>query len=207
MGITPPVRAIVLAAGSSARLGSPKALLRFDERTALEIVVAALGEAGIDAGAVVVGEHAAEIVEAVDPAPFVWVRNPSPESGRLGSILVGLRALLPGADVLLWPVDRPLAAIATVRALIAACADVRPAEGIVVPESDGGRGHPLVLRPPLFPALLSSPPDANLRNVIQESGLTRREVPVNDPGIHFDLDTKKKYEKALAWWRRERADA
>ena len=201
MAKVPAIEAMVLAAGASSRLRTPKALLSFDGPCALDLVVGALREAGVSRGVVVVGEHAEALAAAVDPAPFGWVRNPVPETGRMGSVLAGLRALTSGADILLWPVDRPLASAATVAALLAERPRAAPGEGVLVPEHRGGRGHPVVLRAALLPSLVSAYPDANLREVIQRSGTKRRAVHVDDPGIHFDLDTESEYEKALAWWR------
>jgi molybdenum cofactor cytidylyltransferase len=195
------VEAIVLAAGASSRLGRPKALLSFDGRTALEIVLGALREAGVESGVVVVGEHATEIQAALDPQPFGWVQNPDPDAGRLGSLQVGLRAIRADADVLLWPVDRPLAPVDTLRALLdARAARLEPA--VIVPEAEGRRGHPILIRALLRERLLFAPSDASLRELIRQSRLERCAVPVNDPAMHLDIDTREDYEKALAWWRR-----
>ncbi|MGQ0722065.1 MAG: nucleotidyltransferase family protein [Candidatus Eiseniibacteriota bacterium] len=190
--------AVVLAAGASSRLGRAKALLRFGERSALDLVLDALRGAGLDAGVIVTGEADAELRAAVDAAPFAWVRNPNPDAGRLGSIRVGLEAAARGA-VLLWPVDRPLAARDTVRILLE---NARRFPGkVVVPESCGRRGHPLVLPESLRPALAAVPPDASLREVLAASGAARHVVALDDPGIHHDLDTEEAYAEALAWWR------
>jgi molybdenum cofactor cytidylyltransferase len=199
------IEAMVLAAGASRRLGSPKALLSFEGRSALDLIIDALRGAGIARGVVVVGEHVNELTSAVDPAPLTWATNPVPETGRMGSVLVGLRALTSGADILLWPVDRPLASADTVAALVAERERADPAQGVIVPEFRGGRGHPVLLRASLLMSLLAAYPDANLREVIRDSGTRRRIVVVDDPGIHFDLDTASEYEKALAWWRETRA--
>jgi CTP:molybdopterin cytidylyltransferase MocA len=199
------VEAVVLAAGASTRLGRPKALLEFEGRTALELVMAALRAAGVRAGVIVTGGESGEAIRrAVDPSPLGWARNPMPEAGRTGSVLVGLAATTPSVDTLLWPVDRPLASAATVRALLEARAGCVEGEGVIVPEADGRRGHPLVIRAFLREALLAAPPDANLREVFRDTGTRRREVPVDDPGIHFDLDTEADWERALAWWRQHR---
>jgi molybdenum cofactor cytidylyltransferase len=195
------IEAMVLAAGASSRLGSPKALLAFGARPALQLVLDAIREAGIRRGVVVVGDDAAALAAAVDPAPLAWAQNPVPETGRMGSVLVGLRAMTSGADVLLWPVDRPLASARTVAALMAERERAAPDEGVMVPEHDGARGHPVILRAALLPSLAAASPGANLREVIRASGTRRRAVAVDDPGILFDLDTVRDYERALAWWR------
>ena len=191
--------AVVLAAGASLRLGRPKALLDFDGRTALELVLAALAESGVRTGALVVGEHAGEILQRVASAPLTAVRNSAPEAGRMGSLLVALAHVPADADLLIWPVDRPLASAATVRALLETIAGVGSSAEVIVPETAGRRGHPILVGAGLRSVLLASSPDASLREVLRAAA--RRQVPVADSGIHFDLDTRADYARALAWWR------
>jgi CTP:molybdopterin cytidylyltransferase MocA len=200
------VAAVVLAAGASRRLGRPKALLDFDGLTALELTLRSLRRGGVSSGVVVTGDGSDVIRRAVDPSPFVWALNPMPEAGRTGSLVIGLGAV--GAvDVLFWPVDRPLASADTVRALVAARMEearqgaAAGAADLLVPEHDGRRGHPLILRAALRPALLAAAPDASLRDLLRDAGASRRVVPVDDPGIHFNLDTETAWEEALTWWR------
>jgi len=193
------VVAVVLAAGASSRLGRPKALLEFGGRPVLAHLLDALRAAGVEAGVLVTGEAHDELSVSVPAAPFAWLRNPAPQAGRVGSLQIGLRATEPGADVLMWPVDRPLASADTVRALLTARADA-PDNATIAPESKGRRGHPVLFRHELRNALLSAPPDANLREVLKAAGAARVVVPVPDEGIHFDLDTEDAYERALAWW-------
>lgn len=191
--------AIVLAAGASGRLGRPKALLDFDGLSALEIAMRTLREVGVADGVVVTGDASDVIRRAVDPTPFVFVRNPLPSAGRTGSIVVGLAATDASTDVLLWPVDRPLASRETVLALLHARAT--DDADVIVPETGDRRGHPLLLSARLRAAILAADPDASLRDLLRASGARRSVVPVEDPGIHFNLDTDEDWKAAVAWWR------
>jgi molybdenum cofactor cytidylyltransferase len=197
--------AIVLAAGSSARLGRPKALVDFDGRTALHLVLGALRAAGVVKGVVVVGEDAAAIERAVDVRPFELAGNPEPAAGRTGSIQVGLNALAAaggGRDsALLWPVDRPLASTSTLGAILAAAAQAGDDVGWVAPRCDGRRGHPVLLRAAVLPFVRRAGPGESLRDVLRASGLGALDVPVDDAGIHVDIDTADDAARALAWWR------
>ena len=202
--VTPPPVALVLAGGASRRLGRPKALLEFGDRSAMRLVLDSLEAAGVRSGAVVTGSDA-DATLAVDPAPFAFVRNPNPAAGRMGSILAGMALAPPAADVVLWPVDRPLASTNTLAALLVA----RPlpdAEGhaatpwVVIPRADGGCGHPVILGAAFCATLHAQPPDASLRTAMAAPGVLRVEVPVADPGIHHNLDTDDAYTRALAWW-------
>ena len=200
-----PIAALVLAAGFSTRLGRPKALLDFDGRPALGLVLGALRAAGVPRGVVVLGEHAPVVSAAVDPHPLMYVRNPDPAAGRTGSVQAGLAALgLDPTDVLLWPVDRPLAGEAVVRALLAAREDAPAEAGWLAPVADGRRGHPILLRSAVLPSVRAADPAANLREVLRGSGRRVRDVPAGDEGIHLDLDTEERVAEAVAWWRSRR---
>jgi molybdenum cofactor cytidylyltransferase len=107
----------------------------------------------------------------------------------MGSIVIGLASTEPEADVLLWPVDRPMAKTSTVRALLSAREKEASLETVLVPATDGRRGHPILLGWGLRSALINALPDANLRDVLQDLGARRVEVAVADPGIHAELDT------------------
>lgn len=203
---TLPLAALVLAAGSSTRLGRPKPLLDFDGRSALGLVLGTLRASGVTRGVVVVGEHAPAVMAAVDPRPLAYVTNPDPAAGRTGSVQAGLAALgPPPADILMWPVDRPFADVATVRALLVARVDAPRDVGWLVPVADGRRGHPVLLRSGVLPPIRSADPAASLRDVLRGSGLRAREVPAGDEGIHVDLDTEERVAEALAWWRARRS--
>lgn len=196
MGNETTVAAVILAAGASRRLGSPKALLPFGDRPVLARLVETARGAGVQTGVIVTGEADGEIRAALGAVPYTWAPNPEPEGGRTGSLACGVREVPPGADLLMWPVDRPLASAATVAALLE-----RAGGGeIVRPETGGRHGHPVLLPAAVRPLLEDAAPDANLREVLAESGCPVRSVRVGDPGVHFNLDTREAYETALAWW-------
>ncbi len=196
----PQVSALVLAAGSSHRLGRPKALVDLGGRTAIARILDALRDASVTHGVIVVGEHAALLRAAVDPSPLAWTENPAPEAGRTGSIRRGLAALGEADDVLLWPVDRPFATAAVVRALLAArAADAGDGAGWYVPMAAGRRAHPILLRREVLPAIVAAPPDANLRDILRSTGRAPHGVPAGDESLHFDLDTDSDVARACAW--------
>src|SRR5437667_3270991 len=101
------IAAIVLAAGKSERMGSPKALLRFGGQTFLERILSTVEQSKIDTVRVVVGRHRDEIARAMPGLPFVF--NPDYEQGMSTSIQAGIRALPPETEAaVLLLVDHPL---------------------------------------------------------------------------------------------------
>lgn len=183
--------AVILAAGDARRLGVPKALLTRDGETALARVVRIARAVGCDPLVVVVGRHGAEIRASGSAEGATLVPNPAPEHGRTGSLKVGLGAARMD-EALVWPVDRPCAAEATVRALAAATGDVR------LPVHENHRGHPILLAGAALREVLALADDAPLHDVVHRDAARVREVRMNDPGILVDLDTPE--DAARAGW-------
>src|SRR2546428_2974067 len=146
---------IVLAAGESTRMGSPKALLPDrDGRPFVARIVRTCAEAGFDEVTIVTGTVHARIVAAVaadrPPIAVRFARNPDPSRGQLSSIWTGLDAAV-RADtraVLITLVDVPFVSSGTVRAV--ADAYRRSGAAIVRPAIDARHGHPVVFYRTLF---------------------------------------------------------
>lgn len=195
------VAAIVLAAGASSRMGRAKALLPWRDSTLLGHEIEVLREAGVDRIAVVIGMHAQQIRRAVPVAmPFVF--NPRWAQGRATSLAAGARVLkrepLPDA-ILVQNVDQPTTPEVIrclVEALQSSGADAvqpvyRDAEGV-----EHG-GHPVLLSGALLPALIEArEATEGLRGVLAKKRIER--VPIDDPTVGLDLDTREAYEAAKA---------
>lgn len=181
--MTSSVAAIVLAAGASVRMGSPKPLVQWRGRAFVRHVIDALQGAGCDPIVVVEGAHALPD-DAIAPARRVV--HPGWAHGPLSSLQAGLRVLDDGA-VLLATVDRPHVAATTIAALLAAHADDRDA--VVQPLFAGRRGHPLVLPASLRAPVLAAAPNDNLRAVLEAAHARRREVAVDDPAVLDNIDS------------------
>jgi CTP:molybdopterin cytidylyltransferase MocA len=180
------IAAVVLAAGASSRMGSPKAhLLASGAASFLDAILATLGDAGIEVVRIVTAPE----VAVADGA----VVNPDPSRGMLSSVQCGLGALPPGVDaVLLWPVDHPLVKAATVTSLIEAFRG--GGHPVVVPVFEGGRGHPVLFAAALVPELLSADPAVGARAVVHAHA-DRLELAVPDPGVGADVDTPEDYRR------------
>ncbi|MGH9593849.1 MAG: nucleotidyltransferase family protein, partial [Bryobacteraceae bacterium] len=102
------IAGIILAAGASSRMGTPKALLDYRGETFVGRLMRVLG-AVCDPVMVVLGYHAAEIGARV-PANVRVVLNPDPDRGQLSSLQTALAALPVEADGFAFvPVDSPAA--------------------------------------------------------------------------------------------------
>ncbi len=137
------IAGLILAAGESSRMGTPKATLAYRGRTFLEAIVETLREGGLERILVVLGHQAAEIQQQVHSVQVVI--NPDYRSGQTSSLQAGLRALI--ADdteaVLLCLVDHPAVSAETVKTI----ASVFRESGapVVIPTYHGRRGHPVLI--------------------------------------------------------------
>jgi molybdenum cofactor cytidylyltransferase len=191
------IAAIILAAGESRRMGSPKALASYHGLTFVEHLLAATRHSRIGITRVVLGAGAEDIRAKLLLKKAQIVMNQEWERGPLSSIHAGLRSL-PESDVeaaLICPVDHPLITLRLVGAIVAAFD--RSKKLIVLPAYLGRRGHPVLFSSQLFPELMSAPMDVGARAVVRahrddtEEILTEEEgvvLNLNDPGALAALD-------------------
>ena len=190
---------VVLAAGASKRMGSPKALLPApDGRAFVARVIQTLVDAGLDRIAIVTGRDHDAIVSAVARESLrvqpLFVRNPDPGRGQLSSLWVGMDAVLDGTSpaLLVTLVDVPLVAVSTVTAVIEAWRDRRPP--VTRPAIGERHGHPVVFDRRVFAELRAAPVDGGAKTVIRAHERDVLNVPVADEGCLVDVDTREEYE-------------
>jgi CTP:molybdopterin cytidylyltransferase MocA len=184
---SPAPTGILLAAGASTRMGSPKALREYDGVPAIRRVTGTLLAGGCDRVVVVLGADEESIRPAVPDRPEVTVVvNELWERGRTGSLRAALRATRDAPAWILHPVDHPLVIPEDVRALIAAWV---PSETpLVRPVHEGRGGHPILLDAMLREDLLALGDDEPLRDLLRNYRCRERRVS-GSPGTIQNLDT------------------
>jgi molybdenum cofactor cytidylyltransferase len=190
------IAGIVLAAGRSRRMGSPKAFLRLDGRTFVERAVEALLGGGCGDVVVVAGsavdDTAGRIAERALALGARVAVNPEPGSEQVDSLRAGLLALARDVEAaVVLPVDVPLAT----PALVAAVIDGFRATGapIVRPTCGGRHGHPVLFARGVWPELLEEALPEGARTVIHAHAARVHEVPV--PELPADVDTPEDYRR------------
>ena len=188
------VAGIVLAAGSSSRMGRPKQLLPFRGRTLLDQVIDHALKSALDPIVVVLGHGADSIRTQVDLTSICVVENKDYITGQSSSLKRGLDSVAhccEGAMFLLG--DQPLVDHVVINNLIRAFQGALPS--ITIPLCNGKRGNPVIIHHHLFPLIKSLTGDAGARRLFdryQESLLT---VETGNDGILFDVDTIADYQK------------
>lgn len=193
------IAGVVLAAGRSARMGNPKALLDFRGRPFVVAVLEALEALDLKHRVVVLGIDADRIRARIAGHSCVLVENPDPDSGPIGSLRLALAALEPvrPTAVLVWPVDVPHVRLATVERLIET--HERSGAAIVVPAFGERHGHPVIWSARLFPELATSPAATaeGARAVRRAHASEVASVVVDDPAVIEDIDTPEDYERLI----------
>ncbi len=185
------VAGLILAAGESRRMGSPKALLQYGEASFLDTLTR-LFSGRCSPVIVVLGAHAAQI-RAAAIRPAIFVENPDYARGMTGSMQCGLRAVPPDADgVLFTLVDHPAATLATLDALLAPM-DPQRAPLVRVPRFRAKRGHPIWFSRDLIPEFLALPADGPARDVVARYVDRTEYLDLDDPGIVADIDSPEDY--------------
>lgn len=187
------IGAVVLAAGSSFRMGSPKALLRIGERTFLEHMVHVLGSTGVEGTVIVLGHDAFRIKNTLTWFEGKTVVNEEWGRGQLSSMVAGLSAFgEPGPHgVLFWPVDHPLVSADLIQELLEAFHG--SGKSIIVPEHAGRRGHPVIFGARVFDALRHADPRIGAREVVRCHPEDIHTVTTADAGVLVNIDTPRDY--------------
>jgi molybdenum cofactor cytidylyltransferase len=188
------IAGVILAAGASKRMGSPKALLSYQGETFLTRLARVLGS--VCEPVVVVLGHNPDAIRPHVPRGARVVVNPDPDRGQLSSLQTALAALPPDIDGFAFvPVDCPAVAEATVARLAGTFASRDRGSLFVIPRKDGRRGHPVLADRRLIVEFLALPPAAEAREIVHAHVAETEYVEVDDDGIFADIDTPEAYRR------------
>lgn len=183
------VTGLVLAAGGSSRLGTPKQLLPYGSATLLDHVLGVARSCEFDQLVCVIGGAAAEVRAGVDLGGIEVVENPGFGEGCSSSIVAALGAVDQRSELLVLMLgDQPGVRRESVSALLAGRANAP----IAACAYTDGRGHPLAFSRRLFPELAALHGDKAVWKLLDRYGDEAVDVPVDGP-IPPDVDTWDDY--------------
>ena len=190
---------VVLAAGRSARMGAPKALLDFRGAPFVARILEAFEALDLKTRVVVLGPDAPRIRPAIAAHECIIVENPDVDGGPISSLraaLSAVHAVAPTA-VLVWPVDFPHVRLDTVERLVEAYRHGGPL--VVAPRFGERRGHPIIWDHVLFDELSTSPAATRdgARAVLHAHEQDLLAVAVDDPAVIDQLNTPEDYERLI----------
>jgi CTP:molybdopterin cytidylyltransferase MocA len=188
---------LILAAGSSRRMGSPKQLLLIAGRPLLEIVVAQACASTLDDVMVVLGASAEEIQNRIDLGRARVLVNPDHASGMASSLRAGLAALGDEVDrAMIILGDQPDVTVPLLNRLL----DLQEESGLPAAAlSFNGLLHPpVVLKRELWGDLMALEGDVGCRAVIRARPELVARLPFEQDRIHpVDVDTPEDYERVV----------
>jgi molybdenum cofactor cytidylyltransferase len=182
---------IILAAGDSARMGFPKALLPIGGDTFLTRILRTLEHLGLEDPTVVLGKHAARIRPYITQWRVRIVVNPRPDAGQLSSIKLALSELDSCEACMLWPVDQPGITESLVRDLIRLFR-VSGAP-LALPCLGGKNGHPAIFRGTLFREILDTPVHEGLKQMVLRHRGETALLATEEVAVIEDVDTPADY--------------
>ena len=186
---------LILAAGESRRMGSPKALLPYRGETFLDTLIG-LFAARCTPVIVVLGAGA-DRVRAAAKRPATFVVNENYLQGMTTSLQCGLRAVPPEAEgVLFTLVDHPSVSAPTIDTILATSgADVTAL--LRVPRYGPDRGHPIWFSRALIPEFLAIPAGGAANEVVHAHRAETEFLDLDDPGIVADIDDPEAYRRLM----------
>lgn len=190
------VAGVVLAAGSSSRMGGNKLLLELDGESVVRRAVRAALAAGLDAVLVVLGHDADRVSLELADLPCRDVRNADHVLGPGTSIRAGVAAAPSEAEAIVFTLaDMPFVTASTIRAVVETYR--AGAARVVVCRYGATEAPPTLFDRSLFPELAAIEADRGARQIARrhEGEAARVEWPGEDG---LDLDVAADYECARA---------
>ena len=184
---------IILAAGDSSRLGRPKQLLPFGDKTLLaHIIDEALG-AMLAPVVVVTGCYAPEVGESLKDRPVTIAYNPRWEEGMASGIVTGLAELLSlqprSAGVIVAVCDQPHLSAGLLRELVERSGV--SGKGLVACAYEGTLGTPVLFGSRYFGALSALSGAEGAKKLLKTYPDDVAMVPF--PGGEIDIDTEEDF--------------
>lgn len=195
---SPKVGFLILAAGESRRMGSPKQVLNYRGKP---LVVHSLDQVPGSCVVLVLGAHMEAILPVLPAKDIRWVYNPAWSSGPGCSIRVGCKALLqkfPGLDsIMVLLADQPLVDTKLIQELLSK-AQKNPGKAVAV-KYPQGPGVPALFPRSYFRDLMALHDKQGAKDLLRNS--QEHVCMVEAGGKELDIDTPEDYHKLTgeAW--------
>lgn len=175
---------ILLAAGKSTRFGAPKLLAPLPDGRRLIEAAAQTLQNGVEQIIAVVRPDA-DLIAVLNALKIKVVLNERAEEGMGASIAAGVQATADATGWLIALGDMPCIRPSTIVQMTSALAHQK---GIVVPQFQGRRGHPVGFAKCFQSQLLALRGDTGAKSIIEGHFAQLTTLDVDDPGIVLDID-------------------
>lgn len=185
---------IILAAGSSSRLGRPKQLLEFQSKKLIQRAIEEAQKSSSESCVVVLGWNPELIKTGFDSETVSYVINENWEEGMASSMQTGLRFLMEKDginQVILMLCDQPFVNHKLLDSLIVE--KEISGKGIVASFYSGTLGVPAIFDQKYFQDLLNLKGSEGAKKVILEN--SEDTIPLNFPLGALDIDTEEDFRR------------
>jgi len=188
---------IILSAGESKRMGTPKQLLPWGKTIILQQVIDNAAASHLDKVLLVIGAHADEIDSKITvSSKTMIVVNHDFKEGMSSSVKCGVKNKPAGTEAFMLLLgDQPFISPAIIDRVLD---EYRKSKrGIVIPVYNGKRGHPVIFAAKYKLELLAIA-DNGAKAIVNNHPYDILEVPLDAPEILTDIDTPRDYQEAKA---------
>jgi len=193
------VTAILLAAGSSRRMGaSNKLLLPWKGKPLVAVTAENIWAAGIGELVIVTGYQARETIAALSHLPARIVHNPDHEQGMTSSIQTGVRAAT-GKGYLICLADMARITPEEYILLLTAFDQEydRDVQCILLPEYHGQKGNPVLFSAAWRDPILEHPEEDGCRTLVRQYPQHHCRIAMPTDHILHDIDSPGDYERLI----------
>jgi len=184
---------VILAAGQSSRLGQPKQLLKYQNKTLLQHAIDTAKQSSVRSIIVVLGSNAEVILNETDKSDIQVVKNDDWESGIASTIRSGIQVLQTNTDAaILMVCDQPFVTPDLLNSLIEKQKET--SKSIIASQYGETIGTPVLFRKQFFSELMVLKGDAGAKKIMLRHPDLVETVSFPQGGI--DIDTIDDY-KAL----------
>jgi len=187
-------KAVILAAGSSSRMGKPKQLLKVKGKSMLDHAISAALGAGINTPVVVLGANKDQILDGIELADKCdIIYNSDFTTGQASTLVAGTKRVINSCDAAVFMLaDQPFVTAKLIAGMINRFLDERP--DLLYPLYQQQRGNPVIISSDLFPRLLTATGDTGARFLFTDSTLKILAHEVDDRSVIIDIDTPEMYQ-------------
>jgi len=196
------VSGVLLSAGESKRMGQPKALLKFGERSNIENLLDEYLSSQLDKIIVVTGFNGESLKKFIEKKTkdkkLKIVINEHYNLGMFSSVQKGIAEISRGG-ILIGIVDNPFTNSTVIGELI----ENFSGGEIVIPDYHGKGGHPVIIPFSLREEILNANPEkTSLKDVFSCHLDMIKRIKFEDQTITFDMDTVEDYNRLLPLWKK-----
>lgn len=184
---------VILAAGQSSRMGQPKQLLKYQNKTLLQHAIDTAKQSSVQSIIVVLGSNADIILPETDVFGIQVVKNDDWQTGMASTIGCGIQTLrTQNTDVdavILMVCDQPFATSDLLNSLIEKQKET--GKSIIASQYGGTIGTPALFQKQFFTELMELKGDSGAKKVMMQDKDLLATVPFSKGSI--DIDTIDDY--------------